>query len=299
MATGSYIINRKKYGRPQAMLWSENPGTLVNGLYVPVGYEVDADAPVGTDPDLLDQFIVLSDHNRSPLDFSIERIEQRERMINGRMRSYHVADKISISTSWDLIPSRSFKRNPNWASDFRQAFILDVTSDGEQLTYEISGTENIFEVGDIVDINGLNVTSLNIKKATIAAVTSENGVNTIVIDSTVSAAAYQQTDGYGTVTVSGQGVTDFKDNFEYQYTIDGGAGGLDLLQWYENHPGSFWVYLAYDKFTNYGREANEDYQHLDQYNEVVEMYISDFSYTVEKRGGIYDLWNVSISLEEV
>ncbi len=281
------------------MLWSENPGTLVNGLYVPVGYEVDANVPEGTDPDLLDQFIVLSDHNRSPLDFGIERIEQRERMINGRMRSYHVADKISISTSWDMIPSRAFKQKPNWESDFRQAFILDVTSDGTQITYEISGTENVFEVGDIVDINGLNVTALNIKNAEIVAATSEGGVNTIVINSTISASAYQQTDGYGTVTVSGQGITELKDNFEYQYTVDGGAGGLDLLQWYESHPGSFWVYLAYDKFTNYGRDAIEDYKHLDQYNEVVEMYISDFSYTVEKRGGIYDLWNVSISLEEV
>ena len=99
MASGSYLLNRKKYGRPQAMLWSDNPGTLVNGLYVPSGFEIDANVPEGADPDLIDQFIFLSDHNRSPLDFSIERIEQRERMINGRMRSYHVDDKISISTS--------------------------------------------------------------------------------------------------------------------------------------------------------------------------------------------------------
>lgn len=296
MASGSYLLNRKKYGRPQAMLWSENPGTLVNGLYVPAGYEVDANVPEGTDPDLLDQFIILSDHNRSPLDFSIERIEQRERMINGRMRSYHVDDKISISTSWDLIPSRAFKQKPNWESDFRQAYIIDVVGDAEQnkITYSLASLDNPFVVGDVIDVTGTNVTGFNVKGKTITEVTEDNGVQQIVIAGSNNG-TYQSG---GLITISGVGISNIKDNFEYQYTVDGGAGGLDLLQWYESHPGSFWVFLAYDKFTNYGRDT-QDYKHLDQYNEVVEMYISDFSYTVEKRGGIYDLWNVSISLEEV
>lgn len=298
MASGSYLLNRKKYGRPQAMLWSDNPGTLVNGLYVPSGFEIDANVPEGADPDLIDQFIFLSDHNRSPLDFSIERIEQRERMINGRMRSYHVDDKISISTSWDMIPSRAFKQKPNWESDFRQAYVMDVhpgTPEEGKITYDIVGIDNPFNIDDVVDISGTNLTGYNLKNATILDITEDNGVHQIVIAGTANG-TYSSG---GLITMSGVGLSDIKDNFEFQYTVDGGAGGLDLLQWYENHPGSFWVFLAYDKFTNYGRDGLEAYKHLDQYNEVVEMYISDFSYTVEKRGGIYDLWNVSISLEEV
>ena len=96
MATSSYLTGRKRYQRPQGVLWSNNPGTLTGGLYVPNGYEVGADTEE-TDPTLLNQFIILSDHNRSELSFTPQRIEQRQRTINGRMRSYHIADKMQIS----------------------------------------------------------------------------------------------------------------------------------------------------------------------------------------------------------
>ena len=39
---------QKRYQRPQAVLWSNNAGTLVNGLYVPNGYEVGEDVPEET-----------------------------------------------------------------------------------------------------------------------------------------------------------------------------------------------------------------------------------------------------------
>jgi hypothetical protein len=207
MATSTYISGRKRYARPQGMLWSENPGTIDNGIFVPNGYEIGQTIPLedSENTDLHNQFIILSDHNRGPMDFSIQRLEKRERMINGRMRSYHIADKLSISTSWNRVPSRSSKSAMNF---------------GE----------------------------------------------------------------FGTSTAE-------------EYTADGGAGGVQLLEWYENHTGSFWVFLAYDKHTNFD---SEEYSKLGQYNEVVEMFISDFSYTVEKRGATnHDLWNVSVKLEEV
>jgi hypothetical protein len=169
-------------------------------FYAPTGYEV-YDSVAG------DNFLILSDHNRQPIDFKPQRIEKRERMINGRMRSYHVADKLTISTSWQTLPSRSFATDPAFSP--------------------ATGT-----------------------------------------------------------TLAGT-----------QYTVDGGAGGADLLKWYEDHQGPFWVYLAYDKPQNF---ATDRYNHLDQYSEVIQMYISDFSWTVEKRGGsTFDFWNVSVSLEEV
>jgi hypothetical protein len=89
------------------------------------------------------------------------------------------------------------------------------------------------------------------------------------------------------------------------YTVDGGAGGVDILSWYEDHPGPFYVFLAYDKFRI---DGSENYNRLSGYNQVLKMYISSFDYSIEKRSGAwssggtatgFDFWNISLSLEEV
>lgn len=205
MATSTYLAGRKKYRRPQAMLWSDAPPEVSGGVYVPSGFEVNGTTPSAT----TDDFLVLSDHNRKDISFKPQRIEKRERMINGRMRSYHVADKMTITTSWDMLPSRAFSLDPQFNN-------------------------------------------------TTGAVT-----------------------GLGT-----------------QYTVDNGAGGNELLDWYQNHTGSFYVFLAYDKKGNFAESGQ--YAHLAEYNEVIEMFISSFDYTVVKRGGSnFDFWNISVTLEEV
>ena len=230
MATTSYMTGRKKYSRPQGMLWADNQGSLIDGSYIPYGYEINTNFEVLPNEDETNQFIILSDDNRSPIDFEIERIEKRERMINGRMRSYHVADKLSINTSWEMLPSRSFSQSPEFDSE---TGIPDLETTGRR-------TE------------------------------STDGSFTVLPNSTI---------------------------FSEQYTSDGGVGGVELLDWYENHKGSFWVYLAYDKYTNF--DENQ-YAHLQNYNQVVEMFITNFSYSVVKRGASnYDFWNVSVTLEEV
>lgn len=212
MASADYMIGRRKYARPQGMLWSDNSGTLVDGLYVPNGYEINSDTGSETDSSMFDQFLILSDDNRTPLSFTPTRIEKRERMINGRMRSTHIADKLSLSTSWNLLPSRSHYVNPDFNSS--------------------------------------------------------------------------------------TGKSSHTGNNSFEYTSDAGAGGVEILDWYENHKGSFWVYLSYDKYSNFGKDDNA-YGHLDEYTQIIEMFFSDFSYSVEKRGGTnHDLWNISVTLEE-
>lgn len=207
MSSSEYLVGRRKYQRPQGMLWADNPGTLVDGLYVPNGYEINGNTGSETNSETYNQFLILSDDGRAPINFTQNRIEKRERMINGRMRSYHVADKLGISTSWSMLPSRSHQSNP----DFNP-------STGKSI---ITG-----------------------------------------------------------------------------YTTDGGAGGVEVLDWYENHQGSFWIYLSYDKYSTFGKDEAA-YQHLNQYSQLVEMFFADFSYSVEKRGGTnHDLWNISFSLEE-
>ena len=197
MAELDYIIGRKAYARPQAMLLSNNPGYISGGKRIPDGKE------------FLD-FIILSDDNRSPISFQTNRLERRERTINGRMRSYHIADKLSISTSWKALPSRASSAEPVIDQESGQTFI---------------------------------------------------GPNDLA------------------------------------YTADNGAGGVDLLNWYENHQGSFWVFLAYDKLTNF---SSDRYNKMGQYNEIIEVFFEDFQYDVVNRGrGTHDFWDISLSLEEV
>lgn len=224
MATSRYLYGvdantgRKKYQRPQAILFSENSGTIINGNYVPLGYEIGSDTSSVIEEVPQKTFLILSDDNRGALDFGSIRIEKRERMVNGRMRSYHIADKATLSVSWNMLPSRSFSTSP--------------------------------------DFSPITGRSAN--------------------------------------TNSGQ-----PDSADTSYTTDGGAGGAEILDWYDAHKGSFWVFLAYDNHKNFG-DSESAYGKLGFYNDVVEMFITDFNYSVVKRGGTnHDLWNISITLEEV
>jgi len=224
MATESYMVGRKKYFRPQALLFANNPGYISNGKIVPDGEEFR-------------DFIILSDDNRGSIDIAPERIEKRERMVNGRMRSYHIADKLKISVSWNNLPSRSFSVDP--------AFSTDVFNEGKP-TSLVTSADDEDEEGNAI-----------------------------------------------TRPVKSFGSPYFKDQ---QYTSDGGAGGADLREWYNNNQGSFWVFLSYDNYKDLNNERNR----LAEYSEVVEVFFGNFDYSVQKRGGTnFDFWNVSISLEEV
>jgi len=203
-SASAYVINRWNLKglrtRPQAVAWSDNYGTLSGGFYVPDGEEwVD--------------YMILSDHNRSEISVSYERIENRKRMIDGKMRSYHTADKCSFSWNWDLIPSRAYDKQPEYfTSGVRQGKI---------------------------------------------------------------------------------------SNMALAHTYDGGAGGVEILDWYENHKGPFYMLLAYDKYTNFPQGVGQ-YNHLSQYNDVKQVYFSKFDKEIVKRAGLnFDFWTISVSLEEV
>ena len=243
MNTSMYMSNRQKYARPQGMLFSNNPGIFDNGKIIPDGTEFE-------------DFIILSDDNRGPISFSVERIETRKRMVTGRQRSYHIADKVKISTSWKMLPSRAYSSDPNF-NNSGKSFLNPITSQDKQDAVDLAGAE----------------TYLERKSATNALITSSSSGLRILED--------------------GEYVTRPKQFF----TTDGGAGGVEILDWYNRNTGSFWVFLAYDNYKNF--ESNE-YNKLAQYNEVVEVMFADFSYSVEKRGALnYDFWNIDLSLEEV
>lgn len=46
----------------------------------------------------------LSDHNRTPVERTPERIENKTRTARGRLRKSYIADKWSFSMSWDMLP---------------------------------------------------------------------------------------------------------------------------------------------------------------------------------------------------
>jgi hypothetical protein len=222
---GTTIKGRKTWKRPQAMLWSDAKPTLIGEKLVPVGYEIGSDLTGISEANQENSFLILSDHNRSPLEMSTERIEQRQRMANGTMRSYHIADKLSISTSWTMLPSRGFDVFPNFSQDTGKPAILTSEDKNETPPYFAHKSQ--------------------------------------------------------------------------QYTADGGAGAGEMLDWYENHTGPFWVLLSYDKYNNFG-EDDAARNHLAEYSDSKQMFISSFTYSVVKRGGNnFDMWDVSVTLEEV
>ena len=192
MANSTYMAGRSRYARPQAVVWADAYETS-NAKYVPSGTEFE-------------DFLILSDHNRSEISIEKQRIENRKRMINGTMRSYHIADKKIYSWQWDMFPSRAFSDSPTF---------------------------------------------------------SASGVLTNSVD---------------------------------DYTADLAAGGVDLVDWYENHQGPFYMLLAYNKYNEF---TVAPYSHLNEYNEVVRVFFSSCEHSVIKRGGTnHDFWNISVALEE-
>ena len=140
--------------------------------------------------DLGSEYLYVSDNNRSELSVSFERIEYKQRMINGTMRSYHVADKKNFSTSWEKLPSRK-----------------------TQVT-EYSASSNF-------------------------------------------------------------------------------AGGQEMLKWYEDHTGDFWMLLVYDV------DSTVSTGDIKKNIEKVNVFFGDFSYNVVDRGLDLDLWNINLTLVEV
>ena len=49
--------------------------------------------------------VSLTDHNRQELGIDLERIETRQRMANGTLRRYFVADKRTFNATWQNVPT--------------------------------------------------------------------------------------------------------------------------------------------------------------------------------------------------
>ena len=157
-------------------------------IYLPVGSLI-----------YLNSTIKLSEHNRQPVSIQHNRIEKTQRMSNGTLRTFFVADKKSINVSWNILPSFStFTADGGYgAMDIKSFYdgvaakasgalsgrsnfdvtlrysgpsnITNVSGNGTTITYTAA---NNFSTGDKVTIYGVNPSAYNLSNATLASASS-------------------------------------------------------------------------------------------------------------------------------
>lgn len=73
----------------------------------------------------------VTEHNRSALELTPERIERVVRTSNGTLRKNHIADKRKFQLSWDMVPSyRTLTVDGGWGAEDLRTFYL--SDDGKQ-----------------------------------------------------------------------------------------------------------------------------------------------------------------------
>jgi hypothetical protein len=73
-------------------------------------------------------FYKVTEHNRSDLQISTERIEKSQRMANGTLRKFWIADKKTFSVTWDMLPyTTALTVDGGWgAKDLRDFYYSDL-----------------------------------------------------------------------------------------------------------------------------------------------------------------------------
>lgn len=95
---------------------------MTNGnktTYLPRGSAIQVYArDLYADPlDTTKSWIKLSEHNRSEISMDTDRIQQSQRMSNGSLRKFFVADKKTFSVSWNMLPgTRGYTVDGEWGA---------------------------------------------------------------------------------------------------------------------------------------------------------------------------------------
>ena len=157
-------------------------------IYLPVGSLI-----------YLNSTIKLSEHNRQPISIQTNRIEKQQRMSNGTLRKFFIADKKSISVSWNMLPSFStFTADGGYgAMDIKSFYegsaskasgalsgknlfdvtiryggpsnITNISSNGTTVTYT---SANNFSTGNIISLYDNNPSAYNLSNVSVASATS-------------------------------------------------------------------------------------------------------------------------------
>ena len=88
---------------------------------------IEAKDLLATTPGTTKTWNKVTEHNRSALELSTERIERVVRTSNGTLRKNHIADKRKFQLSWDMLPSyRTLTVDGGWgAEDLRSFYFGD------------------------------------------------------------------------------------------------------------------------------------------------------------------------------
>lgn len=98
-ATATYNPGQKVYYN--GLLWKRKTGAATTIGQTPASVSTFWESNSEID------WAKLSEHNRQPLSLDHNRIEKSQRMSNGTLRKFFIADKKNFSTSWEMLPSRS------------------------------------------------------------------------------------------------------------------------------------------------------------------------------------------------
>jgi hypothetical protein len=70
-----------------------------------VGLQIEGKDVLATVPGTILTWLKISDHNRSEITVGSNRIQQVQRMANGTLRKFFIADKKTFSVSWNMLPT--------------------------------------------------------------------------------------------------------------------------------------------------------------------------------------------------
>jgi hypothetical protein len=107
--------------------------------------------------DTTKDWIKLTEHNRSEISITPERIEQTQRMGNGSLRKFFVADKKQFSVSWRMLPgTRGYTVDGQWGA-------LDLIE-----FYNSSEGQSTFDIRLNFAKNGMNQESSGYEQYTVS-----------------------------------------------------------------------------------------------------------------------------------
>ena len=73
----------------------------------------------------------ITEHNRSAIEINPMRIEKTQRMANGSLRKYFIADKKRFSVSWDMLPAyRTLTVDGKWGAEDLRTFYSSTEGKG-------------------------------------------------------------------------------------------------------------------------------------------------------------------------
>jgi hypothetical protein len=98
-----------------------------------------------------------SEHNRSEFTINPQRIEKVQRMSNGTLRKFFIADKKTFTVSWDMLPHTSaLTVDGGWGASDLRSF------------YEGSGGQGTFNIKVNLATDGTNQSSSGFEEYTVS-----------------------------------------------------------------------------------------------------------------------------------